>query len=70
MEEVKNKRSSAILNEGKSTVWRYFCLVVDADSNEAVGYVQCKKCEVLMKYDCCHPLSPQQHGLNLDGWTM
>ena len=22
-----------ILNEGKSTVWRYFCLVVDADSN-------------------------------------
>ena len=37
-----------ILNEGKSTVWRYFCLVVDADYNEAVGYDQCKKCEVFM----------------------
>ena len=55
MEEVKRNLSSGefktILNEGKSTVWRYFCLVVDADYNEAVGYVQCKKCEVLMKYD-------------------
>ena len=44
-------------------------IIVDADSNEAVWYVQCKKCEALMKYDWCHPLSPQ-HGLNIDGWTM
>ena len=55
MEEVKKKLSSGefktIQNEGKSTVWRYFCLVVNADSNEAVGYVQCKKCKVVMKYD-------------------
>ena len=26
-------------------------IIVDADSNEAVGYVQCKKCKVAMKYD-------------------
>ena len=50
------KRSSGefktILNEGKSTVWRYFCSVVNsADSNEAVGYVQGKKCKVVIKYD-------------------
>ena len=55
MEEVKQKLSSGefktVLNEEKSTVWRYFCLVVQADSNEAVGYVKCKKCNVLMKYD-------------------
>ena len=34
-EEVKNKLSSGefkrIQNEGESTVWRYFCLVVNAD---------------------------------------
>ena len=49
MEEVKKKLSSGefktIQNEGESTVWRYFCLVVNADSNETVGYVQCKKCK-------------------------
>ena len=55
MEEVKNKLSSGefktIQNEGKSTVWRYFRLVVNADFNVAVGYVQCRKCKVVMKYD-------------------
>ena len=47
MEDVKQKLSSGeyktVVKEGKSTVWNFFFLVVQADSNDAVGYVKCKK---------------------------
>ena len=54
--EVKLNLSSgkfkATENErGKSTVWKNFSLVIDTDTNEAVGYVQCKRCGDLMLYD-------------------
>ena len=36
---------------GKSDVWKNFSLVVDADTNETVGYVKCKRCGDLLQYD-------------------
>ncbi|KAL0162267.1 hypothetical protein M9458_041663 [Cirrhinus mrigala] len=55
MEDVKKKLASGDFktteNEGKSAVWKYFYIVVKADSDEPVGYVQCKGCGVLMTYD-------------------
>lgn len=54
MEDVKKKLASGDFktteNEGKSTVWKYFYKVVN-DSDEPVGYVKCRACGVLMKYD-------------------
>ena len=53
MEDVKQKLSSGefqtVVKEEKSTVWNVFLL--QADSNDAVEYVKCKKCGVLMMYD-------------------
>ena len=56
-----------IQNDGKSVLWRYFCLVVD--SNEAVGYIQCKKCKVVTKYDSKQTgnSAPQRHVESLQG---
>jgi len=55
MEDVKKKLASGDFktteNKGKSTVWKFFYIVVKADSDEHVGYVQCKSCGFLMKYD-------------------
>ncbi|KAK7130430.1 hypothetical protein R3I93_019921 [Phoxinus phoxinus] len=55
MEDVKKKLASGDFktseNEGKSTVWNHFYIVVKADSDEPVGYVKCKCCGLLMKYD-------------------
>lgn len=35
----------------KLRVWRHFNLVINADNNEAVGYLKCKMIGVLMRYD-------------------
>ncbi|XP_008322446.1 uncharacterized protein LOC103388974 isoform X3 [Cynoglossus semilaevis] len=35
----------------KSAVWRHFDLVVNSENNQASGFVLCKKCGRLMKYD-------------------
>ena len=37
--------------KGKSTVWKDFGMVVNADTNAYVGYVKCKRCGELMLYD-------------------
>lgn len=55
MELVKTKLAAgeftiASKGVGKSDVWKVFGVVLDSDGN-STGYVQCSKCELLMKYD-------------------
>lgn len=55
MEEIRKKLTSgemkAIENDrGKSTVWKHFKMVVQADG-EPAGHVQCKSCGSILKYD-------------------
>ena len=52
--EVKANLSSGkfILAEhlkGKSPIWKHFWLVVNADNNDATGFVKCKGCNELMR---------------------
>lgn len=55
-EEVKRRLASgdyvlvAPATKAKSEVWKSFDHVHN-ENNEPVGYVKCKKCDILLKYD-------------------
>lgn len=55
MDEVKQRLASGVYflvtpAAAKSEVWQHFEHVHN-ENNDPVGYVKCKKCNVLLKYD-------------------